>query len=178
MPRGYRLIDLHDEWVGGPAVATRLVAADYRMTLLGVAADRLEAAVGALLAATRCAARSAARRRSPPTTSGRSCSIFGFARPMPRPGPRMPRICLAAAGLWMRLRHSQELGSGRADEVVAAVADELGMAAIAPPGSGEAEDRRGGRAGPAGRAFARAAGSRDRSTRFANASGFRRSWRS
>jgi hypothetical protein len=39
----------------------------------------------------------------------------------------------------MRLRHSQELGSGRADEVVAAAADELGMATIAPPGSGEAE---------------------------------------
>jgi hypothetical protein len=27
----------------------------------------------------------------------------------------------------MRLRHSQDAGSGRADEVVAAIADELGM---------------------------------------------------
>jgi radical SAM-linked protein len=27
MPRGYRLVDLRDEWVGGPAVATQLVSA-------------------------------------------------------------------------------------------------------------------------------------------------------
>jgi hypothetical protein len=32
-----------------------------------------------------------------------------------------------ASVLWMRLRHSQERGSGRADEVVAALADELGL---------------------------------------------------
>jgi hypothetical protein len=44
---------------------------------------------------------------------------------------------IAAAGLWMRLRHSQNLGSGRADEVVAALADEMGMAAVAAPGTEE-----------------------------------------
>jgi hypothetical protein len=38
----------------------------------------------------------------------------------------------------MRLRHSQERGSGRADEVVAALADELGLTAAAePPGATE-----------------------------------------
>jgi radical SAM-linked protein len=35
------------------------------------------------------------------------------------------------AGLWMRLRHSQDRGSGRPDEVIAALAEELGMSAIA-----------------------------------------------
>jgi radical SAM-linked protein len=138
MPRGYRLIDLQDEWVGGPAVATRLVAADYRMTLLGVAADRLEYAVAKLLAAP--ALRREKRREKKVTAYDlrpllldlRVCPPDATAGAADAPG-------LAAAGLWMRLRHSQELGSGRADEVVAAIADELGMATIAPPGSGEAE---------------------------------------
>ena len=53
---------------------------------------------------------------------------------------------LAAAGLWMRLRNSQDLGSGRPEEVVAAIADQLGMALLGPIGSGTAEPDR-----PAGR---------------------------
>ena len=77
----------------------------------------------------------------------------------------------------MRLRHSQELGSGRADEVVAAIADELGMATIAPPGSGEAETEE--EAEPGRPPSLRSGGRFSRSfDRFANASGFRRSSRS
>ncbi len=137
MPRGYRLIDLRDEWVGGPAVATRLVAADYRMTLLGVAADPLEAAARRLLAAT--ALRREKRREKKVTAYDLRPLLLDLqVRPPDATAGAMATPDLAAAGLWMRLRHSQELGSGRADEVVAAVADELGMTTIAPPGSGEA----------------------------------------
>jgi radical SAM-linked protein len=138
MPRGYRLIDLRDEWVGGPAVATQLAAADYRMTLLGVAPDRLEGAARRLLAAT--ALRREKRREKKVTAYDLRPLLLDLrvcppdAAAVATEGPE-----LAAAGLWMRLRNSQELGSGRADEVVVAVADELGMAAAARPGSGEAE---------------------------------------
>ena len=53
MPRGYRVLDLHDVWAGAPALAPQLVAADYRMTLLNVEPDRLEAACARLLEAER-----------------------------------------------------------------------------------------------------------------------------
>lgn len=138
MPRGYRLIDLHDEWVGGPAVATRLVAADYRMTLLGVAADRLDGAVRALLAAP--ALRREKRREKKVTAYDLRPLLLDLrVRPPDATAGAPDTSDLAAAGLWMRLRNSQDSGSGRADEVVAAVADELGMATVAPPGSGDAE---------------------------------------
>jgi len=138
MPRGYRLIDLHDEWVGGPAVATRLVAADYRMTLLGVAADRLEGAARRLLAASTLR-REKHREKKVTAYDLRPRLLDLQVRPTDATAGDPDAVGLASAGLWMRLRNSQDLGSGRADEVAAALADELGMAAIAPPGSGETE---------------------------------------
>ena len=138
MPRGYRLIDLRDEWVGGPALATRLVAADYRMTLLGVAADPLEGATRRLMAAS--SLRREKRREKKVTEYDlRPLLIDMEVRPSDPTAGATDTPETAAAVLWMRLRNSQDLGSGRADEVVAAVADELGMAAIAAPGSGESE---------------------------------------
>ncbi len=142
MPRGYRLIDLRDEWVGAPAVATRLVAADYRMTMLGVAPDRLADAVRALLTAETLRRE---KRREKKVTAYDLRPLLIDLRACP-PGASggaadapADAIDLPAAGLWMRLRHTQDLGSGRADEVAAAVANELGMATLAAPGSGEAE---------------------------------------
>ena len=138
MPRGYRLIDLRDEWVGGPALATRLVAADYRMTLLGVAADPLEGATRRLMAAS--SLRREKRREKKVTEYDlRPLLIDMEVRASDATAGATDAPDTAAAVLWMRLRNSQDLGSGRADEVVAAVADELGMAAIAAPGSGDAE---------------------------------------
>jgi len=138
MPRGYRLIDLRDEWVGGPALATRLVAADYRMTLLGLPRTRWRARPGVSWPPRPCAAKSAARRRSTEYDL-RPLLIDMEVRPSDPTAGATDTPETAAAVLWMRLRNSQDLGSGRADEVVAAVADELGMAAIAAPGSGESE---------------------------------------
>ena len=51
MPRGYSVVDLHDVWIGEPALAPQLAAADYRMTLLHVEPRRLEEAAERLLAA-------------------------------------------------------------------------------------------------------------------------------
>ena len=137
MPRGYRLLDLHDEWVGGPAVAPQLIAADYRMTLLGVGSDRVRAAVGALLAADTLR-REKRREKKVTAYDLRPLLLDLQVRPPDAAAGAADAPDIPAAGLWMRLRHSQERGSGRADEVVAAVAEQLGMAAFAAPGSGEA----------------------------------------
>jgi len=136
MPRGYRIVDMNDEWVGAPAVATRLVAADYRMTLLGVATDTLEGAARSLLAADTL--RREKRREKKVTAYDLRPLLLDLAvRPPDADGTAgAPDL---AAGLWMRLRNSQDLGSGRADEVVAAIAEHLGTAVIAAPGAGEAD---------------------------------------
>jgi radical SAM-linked protein len=123
MPRGFRLIALRDEWVGAPALATELVAADYRLTLLGVDEDRLRSAAEALL---RAESLPRERRREKKVTAydlrplllalqTRAAEAAGLDRGQP------------AAGIWMRLRHSQRQGSGRPEEVVAALADHLGL---------------------------------------------------
>ncbi|MGD0862118.1 MAG: TIGR03936 family radical SAM-associated protein [Candidatus Limnocylindrales bacterium] len=140
MPRGYRLIDLHDAWVGAPALATQLVAADYRSSLLGVAAASLDRAAGALLAASELKREKRREKKviaydlrpllldlrvhgADPAAIGESGTVGGAP----------------AVGLWIRLRHSQELGAGRPEEVVAAIADELGLALVSPLGPNEAE---------------------------------------
>lgn len=125
MPRGYRVVDLYDVWVGAAAIAPQLAAADYRMTLLNVERAALEAAIGRLMAAERLPR---LRRRE-------SRSIAYDLRPLlmtlevrpPDPAAALADTTIAATGIWMRLRHTQDAGSGRADEVVAALADELGM---------------------------------------------------
>ena len=154
MPRGYRLIELHDEWVGGPAVATQLVAADYRMTVLGVAVEPLEAAAQRLLASATLRREKHREKKvtaydlrpllldlrvRPADTAAAGTSGAAPANAADADDATVASAVEPATGLWMRLRNSQDLGSGRADEVVAALADELGMAAVAAPGSGETE---------------------------------------
>lgn len=137
MPRGYRLIDLHDEWIGGPAVATQLVAADYRMTLLGVEREDLASAATRILSAERLPRE---RRRETKTVAYdlRPLIIELRVRDADAGTLAADGAPAEAAELWMRLRHSQERGSGRADEVVAALADELGMTtASETPGATE-----------------------------------------
>jgi len=108
LPPGYRVRDLYDVWVNAPAVATQLVAADYRLTLLGVDPAGLEAAVRRLLAADEL-----------PREKRRERKVTSYdLRPL-------------------ILRHTQDQGSGRTEEVVAALADQLGMAVAPAPGSVE-----------------------------------------
>ena len=147
MPRGYRLIDLHDEWIGGPAVATQLVAADYRMTLLGVAPERLEGAVRSLLAATELR-REKRREKKVTAYDLRPLLLDLQVRPPDAAAGSTESPDLAAAGMWMRLRNSQDLGSGRADEVVEALAAELGLSTSNPPWSAEAEAEDAAEPGP------------------------------
>lgn len=136
MPRGYRLIDLHDVWVGASALATQLVAADYRLDLLGTGPDPLDRAAAALIAAP--ALRREKRREKKVIAYDLRPLLLELKVVEAAPvGSEAAVTDLPAAGLWMRLRHSQDQGSGRPEEVVAAIAQELGLALVSPLGAAE-----------------------------------------
>ena len=127
LPRGYVLSDLYDVWVGAAAVAPQLVAADYRATVVGVDERRLHDAVARLLAAD-----TLLRERR------RETKIIRYdLRPLVMrlsAGPADPAArggeggeARPAAAIRMRLRHSQDGGTGRMEEVVSALAEEMGL---------------------------------------------------
>lgn len=126
MPRGYSVVDLHDVWIGEPALAPQLAAADYRMTLLHVEPRRLEEAAERLLAAEKLPRE---RRKDSKTIPYDLRPLVLGLRVDPADPAALPPDATPAdsAGLWMRLQHSQDRGSGRAEEVVAALADLMGM---------------------------------------------------
>jgi hypothetical protein len=127
LPIAHRWIDAEDVWLGAPALAGRVVAADWRIGLEEVpveARERLAVAARALLAA-----RTLPRIRVKGTTEKRydlrpllaELSVEAAAGP-------------SGAFVRMRTRIDPELGSGRPDEVVAALAEAadcpLGIGAI------------------------------------------------
>ena len=137
MPRGYRVVELHDVWIGDPALAPQLAAADYRMTLLNVERALLEGAAGRLMTAERLPRERRKEARAIPYDLRPLLLELraGPADPAALPPDADPEM---AAGLWMRLRHSQDRGSGRVEEVVAALADEIGLWAAVGGGEDEA----------------------------------------
>ena len=148
MPRGYLVVDLHDVWVGAPAIAPQLAAADYRLTLLNVEQDLLGGAVARLLAADQLTRE---RHKESKTIRYDLRPLVFDLQVRPADPAAIPTHADAAeaAGLWMRLRHSQNGGSGRAEEVVAALADDLGLAAGVALGDADGGDE-GGSATPPG----------------------------
>jgi len=126
LPRGYRLVDLQDEWVGAPALATRLAAADYRLTVLGLDAATSDRACSQLLG--RAELRRERRRVKEAATAYDLRPLILELRPVEAdPTGVEDDSAGPPAGLWMRLRHSQDGGTGRPDEVVAAVAGSLSL---------------------------------------------------
>jgi hypothetical protein len=130
MPNGYRVVDLHDVWVGAPALAPQLVAADYRVTLLNVQPAELDAAVQTLLAAEKLPRE---RRREKKTVAYdlRPLLLDLQVRAADQAAKSMDNAETPPMGLWMRLRHSQDGGSGRMEEVVRALAETMGRTALA-----------------------------------------------
>jgi radical SAM-linked protein len=128
MPSGYRIVDLHDVWIGAPAIAPQLEAADYRVTLLHIEPATLEGATVDLITAGQLPRQRRKETRNIPYDLRPLLLDLRVTRPEPATLPP-DEDPADAAGLWMRLRHSQERGSGRADEVVAALAEHLGLAA-------------------------------------------------
>ncbi len=122
LPVGWRLIDLSDVWLGGPALAGLVAAADYRIDLEGgdgVAAAEVAEAGRALLAAT-------ALPRQREKGGG---SVDYDLRPL------LVSIDVAANGspvvVRTRTRIHPSLGTGRPEEVVAALADRLSRPLVA-----------------------------------------------
>jgi radical SAM-linked protein len=114
LPPGHRLTVLESIWLGAPALSGQIAAADYEVRLDGdVGAAELQAAANRTLAAT-----TLPRDR----LKGGVVKTYDL-RPL--------IVSLEAggaedAGVKMRTRIHPELGTGRPDEVVAALADEVG----------------------------------------------------
>jgi hypothetical protein len=114
LPGGWSLVDLQDVWLAGPPLAGRVAAADYRVELAGkVPVDRLRACASELLKASRI----------PRSRAKGDDSVEYDLRPLlidvaVEPGP--PVTLLA------RTRFHPELGTGRPEEVVAALGDCMG----------------------------------------------------
>lgn len=115
LPDGWRLVEVFDVWVGAPPLAGQVTGADYRIALGGeVDPVVLEAAARGLLAAS-----TLPRLR----TKGESTVPYDLRRllvdvAVAEPGP--PVV------VRLRGRIHPELGTGRPDEVVAALGDAAG----------------------------------------------------
>lgn len=113
-PDGWRLVDLHDVWLGSPPLAGQVAAADYRMEVGGAGESALAAAATALLNATELP-----RER----LKGGSMVRYDLR-------PLLADVCVLEAGppivLRIRTRFDPVLGTGRPEEVVAALGDAVG----------------------------------------------------
>jgi radical SAM-linked protein len=122
LPLGYEVVDVHDVWTGEPSLASRLVAADYRLTVMGAEAPGLRQAARDLLGSERLDRQ---RKRD-------DKAVAYDLRPLlvdvdvedGGAGERTEHG--SPATVTMRLRHSQDSGSARPDEVVLALGEALG----------------------------------------------------
>ena len=115
LPAGWRLVDLYDVWLGSPALAGRVTGAVYRIVADGASnADAVAAAASALLHA----------ERLPRTRLKGGSSVAYDLRPL------LAEIAVLDPGPPLVLRVQTtihpERGSGRPEEVLAALADWLG----------------------------------------------------
>jgi radical SAM-linked protein len=114
LPAGWRLVDLFDVWVGGPPLAGRVVAADYRIELVGdIDREDLAETARSLLAA----------RELPRVRQKGEGSVAYDLRPLVLDVSFDPG---GGSVIRARTRIHPELGTGRPEEVVAAMADQLG----------------------------------------------------
>lgn len=114
VPAGWRLIDLADVWLGGPALAGLVAAADYRITIDGASGAEIADAARALVDAN-----SLPRSRE----KGGGTVEYDLR-------PLLIAIAVADEGppviVRARTRFHPSLGTGRPEEVVAALSDQLG----------------------------------------------------
>ncbi|HET9756758.1 MAG TPA: DUF2344 domain-containing protein [Candidatus Limnocylindrales bacterium] len=114
LPAGWRLVDLFDVWLAGPPIAGRVAAADYRITLrAGLDVSGLERAAADLLG-TESLPRERVKGAGTVTYDLRPLVIDLAIAPGP---PALVRT---------RTRFHPELGTGRPEEVVAALRDLCG----------------------------------------------------
>ena len=116
VPAGWRLVELNDVWLAGPPLAGRVAAADYAVVLSGdVPLDRIGKAAAELLAAPNLP-----RQR----LRGEASVEYDLRRLLLdvaiEQGPPLRVLT--------RTRFHPELGTGRPEEVVAALGDRAGLA--------------------------------------------------
>ena len=114
VPMGWRLIDVHDVWLGGPPLAGRVAAADYRIELEGAPDPAALAAAAADLVEA---------PRIPRQRLKAEKTVDYDLRPLlisvgVEAGPPVT--------VRTRTRFDPERGTGRPEEVLGALADRLG----------------------------------------------------
>ena len=125
LPAGHSLVDLHDVWLGEPALAGQVVAADYRGR---VAVDgRPPGGPEALASAARDLLNAATLTR---TRKKGGRAVPYDLRPLVvaidvRPGSTSDQAD-PGLELWIRVRFDPERGVGRPEEVLAALAESTG----------------------------------------------------
>jgi Uncharacterized protein conserved in bacteria (DUF2344) len=126
LPSGHELVAAEDVWLGAPPLPGRVVAAEWRVELQPAGADPGPDPEGLMAAAERIlAAPSLPRTRS----KGGVDKVYDLR-------PLLDGIRLAEAtdarpiALLIRTRFRPELGSGRPEEVVAALGEECGTALV------------------------------------------------
>lgn len=123
LPAGWSISDIQDVWLAGPALAGRVVAADYRIALSG---EGGELDPGALAGA---ADRLLAARSLPRQRARGGGSVPYDLRPL------VLDVALADPGppptIRARTRFHAELGTGRPEEVVGALGELCGRPLVA-----------------------------------------------
>lgn len=122
VPAGWSLVDLADVWLGGPALAGRVAAADYRI-VLGGAPGGTDAAASAAVAS---AAEVLIASRDLPRARAKGDGVVRYdLRPL------LVDVTVVDAGLpvtiRVRTRFHADLGTGRPEEVVLALGEVLGV---------------------------------------------------
>jgi hypothetical protein len=122
LPAGHRWIAAEDVWLGAPALAGRVVAADWRIEIAGAEMDRapLAGAARALVAAgtlPRVRMKGSAEKRYDLRPLFEDVAIVGDGSAS---GPFEIRI---------RTRFDPELGSGRPEEIILALSEAAGLSA-------------------------------------------------
>lgn len=115
LPEGWALVDLFDVWVGGPPLAGRVVGADYRIELApGADSTALKQVASDLLEAGEL----------PRIRQKGDGTVAYDLRPL------LADVSVSGLGdrtiLGVRVRIHPDLGTGRPEEVVAALGDRLG----------------------------------------------------
>lgn len=131
LPPGHEIVDLHDVWVGAPSLAGQVTGADYRAYVHADAA-RLAMAAASLLAATSLPR--AARKGDPskphdlrPLIVDLRVGLASEGGTAPGSGSRLGFGTRSEAVVRMRLRHRSDTGTGRPDEVLAALGEAAGL---------------------------------------------------
>jgi hypothetical protein len=123
LPTGHALVALEDMWLGAPALAGRVAAADYRVSLRGALDEGAVAAAADRLLAADQLDRQRAKGGGVKSYDLRPLliSIATAVESRESGEARDERVVVR-----VRTRIHPELGSGRPEEVVAALADALG----------------------------------------------------